>query len=524
MQRNTSFASDKTSTFNRAEVLKAQLIARKSGTPSREKPDDNVHRPIVANNSRKQETQGVSENSRKALDIDMERLLEQGKQDAAAKAASSQSEVRGQNNEKAAIQTTKRVPNRSPTQNGISAAKNRSNIDPSTQGQHREPGAAEFDKIERLAASLGFQSKGRLKNNATSERGLHANNITESRASQAKLNASAATFTPSQDPTYICTEHGDANTNSKAIEKNIPTSLKHSSDALDLASRPRTTLELLEPLHAPTRRDDHTTLSVSTHADTTLQYEGLDEWLELTGFHDKAFRERTIRRSRQQKEIETQQKDLKVKLANIKREMYEDIETGPYVVRAQSSQSQLKTERTSPKSMAPPPPFPEKSCSSFGWDSHKPTVPATRPEGQKRGYSPSWDADPRERAKAPRWSRSAEAPVGSSYVYADRPATPRRPELGWSRPSLYQSHQLRRSPRPRAGLSRERRVSGPRNGRENVFDRRDSAWSTRDNKKDLRSHDCYRSSQGPFSRPKALHFRGPGMFKQPLQTLEGYLI
>ena len=80
-------------------------------------------------------------------------------------------------------------------------------------------------------------------------------------------------------------------------------------------------------------------------------YDDLEDWLELTGYHDIEKRRRAINRMKKQREIEAKQKELEAQLAEL---AYEAQLEGFHAFRAGSSMSEdVKPTRT--VSMPPPP-------------------------------------------------------------------------------------------------------------------------------------------------------------------------
>ena len=457
-----------------------------------------------------------------SLANDVDSLLEQGRQDAAAKSANSQGPIKPEKSRQNASHSRKQdgSDNRqsskptTPRGNG-SVAQQSLNDRTRTPREHKERDLAEFDRIETYASCLGLQGNVETTNASTGEGRPKATNPTEKTTTETNLDGSALTFKPANEPTSSAKEHQKINSEDTATES------KTNSRNIDVANptvRTKPRPEPLEPQKAPVRRGSPQSSSLTSSFRKSVNidspgYQGLEEWLELTGFHDRPYRQRTLDRFGRQKEIEAQQKELEAKLASLKKEINEDVETGPYVMRPQSVHSQLKSEDTSPKSMGPPP-LPDQRRASGAWDSSKPATSTTVPERPKRGSSLSWDADLYERVKQPRWERAVDDPSVSSRSRLDRQSPPRRAESARPSSSYYPNYQSRRSQSPHK-LPLERRVSGPLNTRYDDFDRRDSTGFQSADHWISRSYDRHTRFDGGTGRAGAKHFRGSGRYRKP---------
>lgn len=127
---------------------------------------------------------------------------------------------------------------------------------------------------------------------------------------------------------------------------------------------------------------------------TVDHYDSLDEWLELTGFHDRDFRERALGRHIRTKKLEDLQRDLEQKIAYIQLEAQSDTGASRYIAPAQTVRSSLEPGEISP-SQPPRPPLPERyqthKAQTSGGNLSSPTKPGTMlsTTDNKRGRSPS---------------------------------------------------------------------------------------------------------------------------------------
>jgi hypothetical protein len=105
-------------------------------------------------------------------------------------------------------------------------------------------------------------------------------------------------------------------------------------------------------------------------------FEDLDEWLEITGYHDQQYRQNSLRRHRALAELELQRE-------KIEREAQMEQEDKAYLTRSQS----FRTPSVRPTSLArassvvsmPPPPLPMSTSASRAFDASSPAKTDSTP-------------------------------------------------------------------------------------------------------------------------------------------------
>ncbi|OCL02729.1 hypothetical protein AOQ84DRAFT_170101 [Glonium stellatum] len=115
-------------------------------------------------------------------------------------------------------------------------------------------------------------------------------------------------------------------------------------------------------------------------------FEDLDEWLEVTGYHDRQYRQNSLRRYRALAELELQRD-------KIEREAQMEQEEKVYLIRSQS----FRTPSVRPTSLArapsvvsmPPPPLPTPTSTSRAFDALSPAKTDTTPRQTTQAFHTS---------------------------------------------------------------------------------------------------------------------------------------